>query len=335
MWLWYNWRSAIILSSELVVLDEEHWDGWKDIDAVAKRIKILQQGMLTPEASHLASRFDDATILQDGHEDLPSFDWPQPSKEALSCLDQGMMRLGQQQLMETATNPDYRLEHLVNSCDELRETTLIHEARIIEWLSMMYPQAILGRDRVGLIRSLAKSEQVSDLANKWSVNAPDYEEVHKEWKVMKKLAEITNMSYKQLDATEHQIRLVSESYMPSLSLLLGPMLAARMCVAAHSRARLARLPAGTIQILGAEQAFFEHLKHGSAPPKHGHLFMHPWVGKSPRWVRGKIARMLAGKVCLAVRSDHFGGQIWDEKHVQEIKSKVESLIKNHPRPPKR
>ena len=127
----------------------------------------------------------------------------------------------------------------------------------------------------------------------------------------------------------------SESYMPSLSLLLGPMLAARMCVTAHSRARLARLPAGTIQILGAEQAFFEHLKHGSAPPKHGHLFMHPWVGKSPRWVRGKIARMLAGKVCLAVRSDHFGGQTWDEKHVQEIKSKVESLIKNHPRPPKR
>ena len=37
-----------------------------------------------------------------------------------------MMRLGQQQLMETATNPDYRLEHLVNSCDELRETSLIH-----------------------------------------------------------------------------------------------------------------------------------------------------------------------------------------------------------------
>ena len=31
---------------------------------------------------------------------------------------------------------------------------------------------------------------------------------------MKKLAEITNMSYKQLDATEHQIRLVSGSYVP-------------------------------------------------------------------------------------------------------------------------
>ena len=67
MWLWYNWRSAIVLSSELVVLDEEHWDGWKDVDAVAKRIKILQQGMLTPEANHLvmpitfAGRFDDAT----------------------------------------------------------------------------------------------------------------------------------------------------------------------------------------------------------------------------------------------------------------------------------
>ena len=29
-------------------------------------------------------------------------------------------------------------------------------------------------------------------------------------------------------------------------------------------------------------------------PKHGHIFMHPWISRSPRWVRGKIARMLAG-----------------------------------------
>ena len=51
------------------------------------------------------------------------------------------------------------------------------------------------------------------------------------------------------------------------------MIAARLCVAAHGRMRLARLPAGTVQILGAEKAFFSHLKQGTKTPKHGLIIL--------------------------------------------------------------
>ena len=76
----------------------------------------------------------------------------------------------------------------------------------------------------------------------------------------------------QLDRMEAAVRTIAESHLPSLSALLGPLLASKLCVSAHGRERLARLPSGTLQVLGAEKAFFSHLKTGTPPPKHGHIF---------------------------------------------------------------
>ena len=94
--------------------------------------------------------------------------------------------------------------------------------------------------------------------------------------------------------------------------------------------RLARFPSGTVQILGAEKAFFNHLHTGAAPPKHGHLFMHPWISRSPFWVRGKISRMLAAKCSLAVRCDAFGGEIWTSEIIEQVEAKVQEIRDKFP-----
>ena len=140
---------------------------------------------------------------------------------------------------------------------------------------------------------------------------------------------------RQLDRLEHAIRLSAHAHPPSVSTLVGPLLAARLCVEAHGRLRLARLPAGTVQVLGAEKAFFSHLRSGTAPPKHGHIFMHPWISRSPRWVRGKIARMLAAKISIAARVDAFQGTPLGQEDVDEIEAKVEAIRKEFPKPPMR
>ncbi|MGA7922623.1 MAG: hypothetical protein WCA77_01425 [Thermoplasmata archaeon] len=93
---------------------------------------------------------------------------------------------------------------------------------------------------------------------------------------------------------------------PNLSALLGPMLAARMISQAGGLARLARLPSSTIQVLGAERAFFAHLRGRAPPPRHGLLFLHPHVQGAPRSARGKLARTLAGKTAIAARLDRAG-----------------------------
>jgi nucleolar protein 56 len=71
---------------------------------------------------------------------------------------------------------------------------------------------------------------------------------------------------------------------------------------------LARLPASTIQVLGAEKALFRALRTGARPPKHGILFQHDAVHTAPKWQRGKIARALANKIAIAARIDFYRGE---------------------------
>jgi nucleolar protein 56 len=93
---------------------------------------------------------------------------------------------------------------------------------------------------------------------------------------------------------------------PNLTALLGPLLAARLISQAGSLQRLSELPASTIQVLGAERAFFEHLRGRAPPPRHGLLFLHPKLHSAPRLERGRLARALAGKVAIAARLDRAG-----------------------------
>ena len=102
---------------------------------------------------------------------------------------------------------------------------------------------------------------------------------------------------------EASVEKAAGSFAPNLSALLGPGLAARMIAQAGGLDRLARLPASTVQVLGAERAFFEHLRGKAPPPRHGLLFLHPDVQGAPRRLRGRLARALAGKVAIAARLD--------------------------------
>ncbi len=95
------------------------------------------------------------------------------------------------------------------------------------------------------------------------------------------------------------------SLAPNVSELAGPMIAARLVTLAGSIEDLARYPAGTVQLLGAERALFRHLKTGSRPPKHGVLFQHPLIHRAPPWQRGALARVFAGRIAMAARADAY------------------------------
>ena len=134
---------------------------------------------------------------------------------------------------------------------------------------------------------------------------------------------------------ENAIRDIAQQHVPSLSALIGPLGAARLVTLAGGRERLARMPSGSLQVLGAHAAMAAH-RRGAPPPKHGAiLFSMPQISKSPRWVRGKIARFLAGKASIAVRCDHFGGEPWGDELVSKIHLETEAIKAKFPKPPKR
>jgi len=112
---------------------------------------------------------------------------------------------------------------------------------------------------------------------------------------------------------------------PNLSHVVGPVIAARLMHYAGGLQRLARLPASTIQVLGAEDKFFQHLKKGTPCPKHGIIFQVPEIRNSPKKMRGKIARALAGKLAIAARVDYYGGEFIGEKLKDEFNARVEEI----------
>jgi len=95
--------------------------------------------------------------------------------------------------------------------------------------------------------------------------------------------------------------------MPNTSALIGGLVAARLMSRAGGLFPLSRLPASAIQVLGARTALFAHLKTRSPCPKHGIIFQHRRVHNAPKEVRGKVARVLSGKLAIAARLDHFRG----------------------------
>jgi len=95
---------------------------------------------------------------------------------------------------------------------------------------------------------------------------------------------------------------------PNLAAMAGPVLAARLVALAGGLASLAKKPSGTVQVLGAEDALFAHLR-GSAPsPKHGVIYTHEYVHGTHPDERGSTARALAGKLTIAARVDHYSGE---------------------------
>ena len=209
------------------------------------------------------------------------------------------------------------------------------EARLVEWVGLFLPEARFGQDRSSLGKTVGEAESLEHLSTTLDVPLPPVGPGKPEWKALKEWGQSVSVFRGQLDRLENGIRHLTLEHLPSLSALLGPLLAARLCVEAHGRMRLARLPAGTVQVLGAEKAFFNHLKTGAPPPKHGHIFMHPWISRSPRWVRGKSSRTVAAKASIAAKIDAFEGEPWGEEEMRELEQRVEEICQAFPSPPSR
>ncbi|KAI5729446.1 hypothetical protein M8J76_002620 [Diaphorina citri] len=93
---------------------------------------------------------------------------------------------------------------------------------------------------------------------------------------------------------------------PNLTILMGELVGARLVAQAGSLLNLAKHPASTVQILGAEKALFRALKTKRDTPKYGLIYHSQLIGQSSTKNKGKMARMLAAKAALATRVDALG-----------------------------
>jgi nucleolar protein 56 len=172
------------------------------------------------------------------------------------------------------------LDTVIDSYNEMTE-------RIVEWYGIHHPEVKLRPQEIIELIVTAQTDEVEALQS------------------YARCARTLQDERKRLEA---YIAACMEDVAPNLSDVLGPLLGARLIARAGGLEKLAKLPASSIQVMGAREALFKHLREGTSPPKHGFIFRHPLISGAPKPLRGRIARMLAGKAAIAARVDYYSGE---------------------------
>ncbi|BEJ13804.1 hypothetical protein CspHIS471_0309780 [Cutaneotrichosporon sp. HIS471] len=112
---------------------------------------------------------------------------------------------------------------------------------------------------------------------------------------------------------------------PNLSALLGETIAARLISHAGSLTNLAKYPASTVQILGAEKALFRALKTKGNTPKYGLIYHSSFISRAGSKYKGRISRFLANKCSIACRIDCFS-DVPTNKFGEALRAQVEERL---------
>jgi nucleolar protein 56 len=113
---------------------------------------------------------------------------------------------------------------------------------------------------------------------------------------------------------------------PNLSALIGDQVAARLIAKAGSLTNLAKAPASTVQILGAEKALFRALKTKGNTPKYGLIYHSSFIGRASAKNKGRISRYLANKCSIASRIDSFIEEP-TSAYGEQLRDQVEERLK--------
>lgn len=188
------------------------------------------------------------------------------------------LKLVHRQLLELTT-AEQDLLQAMEALDDMSQGVNLLDERLYEWSRLHRQEIVHGKE---LAEGLCEDENMGTLA-----------------KAIQGLREARKIM-------EMEVITSAEELAPNLSSLAGPVLAARLISRAGSLRRLAGMPSSRVQVMGAEKSLFKHLKGHAPSPKHGIIYRHPAVIGSPKRLRGKVSRALAGKLAIAARLDYYG-----------------------------
>lgn len=271
-------------------------------------------------------------------------------QDAMQALREFAINLSSSRVKEASEKLDLHIIQSINALDELDKIINTVGARMREWYGLHFPEldnlvsslVVYAEivSKAGLRENIVveilqniglpdkKVEVILDAAKRSKGGDMTPENLA----IVKRLAdEVIAQSDLRRVLTDH-IEVAMETVAPNVKELLTAAVGARIISKAGSLARLATLPASTIQILGAEKALFRALKTGARPPKHGLLFQHPLIHSAPKWQRGKIARAIASKVAIAARIDYYRHEGKDNTIYDKLKVRIDEIREKYREP---
>ena len=215
---------------------------------------------------------------------------------------------------------DRLIVQAVRSLDDLTRAVNVFIERIYEWYSLHYPE-MKNSNVAELIAKYGRRENIPGFKSTTGVDLADSDEAS-----LRNFAMMILYLLEEKKKLEKYIEISMRETARNFSSLVDPVLAARLIASAGSLERLARMPASTIQLLGAEKALFRHLQKQGKSPKYGLLYNSSLIQSAPNEHKGKIARVISSKLMLAARIDYYSGRDDAEKLKKDMMDEINKVL---------
>ncbi|XP_069004547.1 nucleolar protein 58 [Embiotoca jacksoni] len=246
-----------------------------------------------------------------------------PARE-MSAMSLGLAHsLSRYKLKFSPDKVDTMIVQAISLLDDLDKELNNYIMRCREWYGWHFPE--LGKVVTDNLVYCKTVRKIGDRTNVAGSDLSDVlpEEIEAEVKLAAEISMGTEVSEQDIGNIGHlcdQVIEISEyrtqlydylknrmmAIAPNLTVMVGELVGARLISHAGSLLNLAKHPASTVQILGAEKALFRALKTHKDTPKYGLIYHASLVGQTTAKNKGKISRMLAAKSALAIRYDALG-----------------------------
>ena len=260
--------------------------------------------------------------------------------------------LAKKAISRASGKDDTLIIQMTNTLDLLKKTINLFSTRIREWYGLHFPELTdkIIEDHIvfsKLISIIGNRENFTkeNLQEKFSFKDYTLNEIvtqsqnsmGAEIKLgnIQKFADLILSIESYRNRLENDLDELMKRATPNLTTLVGSLIGGKLITSAGSIKKLAMLPASTIQLLGAERALFRSLKSGAKSPKHGIIFQWHGIRSAKPWHRGKISRLISGKISLAVKLDFFSDKLLGEQLLNEVNHKIEEIKRKYPNPPKK
>ena len=315
----------------------------KDPGLIAEKLAAMQRGSLLEEEKELAGKMPKVSVSNARQSELgkltfydSSFLDPKSFGFTEEIMHGAMLGLGKLRTSEPVPR-DRNLVHAIRGLDDLIESINLLNERLHEWYGMHFPELsdIAKDDKYARMISEHGSREniIGHLGINISSIGADVDDG--DLSEMRVLAGAVVRLYEEKEGMERYISEIASEAAPNMCAVIDAPLSARLISLAGGLGRLSTLPSSTVQLLGAEKAMFRHLRSGKRPPKHGVIYQHPHVHRSPYWQRGKIARALAGKVLIAAKIDANDGEFRGDTLREEFEARVKDIQERYPEAPKK
>ena len=313
----------------------------KDPKCIAAKLALVQRGEVLPEEGSLAQkrmRVAEPRLSPLGKPEVLDSAFIRPEDYGFSppLMQKVMVELGKIRTREPLP-ADRFIVQAVRALDDTIEMINLMGERLHEWYGLHFPELAdyAREERYARLISEKGARDVVLASLDLELESVGSELEDKDLEVVKGFASSLLSLYEEKERLEGYIAARMEEAAPNLTSVVGASLGARLISIAGGLKRLSQMPAGTVQLLGAEKALFAHLKQGKRPPKHGVIFQHPTVHRAQYWQRGKISRTMGGKLAIASRVDYYKGEFVGDQLNDDIARRVEEVIKKYPEPPKK